>query len=482
MAREVRVRIAPSPTGYLHIGTARTALFNWLFARKHKGVFILRIEDTDRERSKPAFEKDILESLTWLGLTSDEGPYRQSERAHIYERYLSKLLHESLAYHCFCSKEELEAERQSMLAEGVAPRYSGKCRSIPRDEVEARMAKGNSSVIRFKVPSAKVSFTDMIRGKVSFDMSLGGDFVIAKNVREPLYNFAVVVDDGEMRISHVIRGEDHLANTPKQIVLRDALGFPPIQYAHLPLILDSSRAKMSKRYSATAIAEYRSLGYLPEAILNFLVLLGWHPGEGSGSNQELFSRAELIEAFDVERVQKAGAVFNLEKLDWMNSQYVRKLSLGELADLLTEQKFAPAGIAGPQLKRAILAVRDRMQKLSDFPSLSDFFFTIPEYPSELLSWKDAPRIATLENLIAANAVLAGLSPEAFNRAKDLEHALATVVAERGRGPVLWPLRVALSGREASPGPFDIMATLGKDATLERIGKAIEKLKDDVTAR
>src|SRR3989344_5960565 len=273
----VRVRIAPSPTGYMHIGTVRTALFNWLFAKQHGGDFVLRIEDTDLERSKKEYEEDLIDNLKWLGLTWDESPIRQTDRLDIYEKYLGRLLEEGKAYYCFCSKEQLEMERQAMLAQGFAPKYSGRCRTIGIAEAAARVKKGEDSVIRLKVADRKISFKDLIRDDVSFEASLIGDFVIAKSLRSPLYNFAVVVDDADMAISHVIRGEEHLANTPRQILIQEALGFKQPYYAHIPLILNADRSKMSKRAGDTAIRDYRAQGYLPEAILNFLVLLGWHP-------------------------------------------------------------------------------------------------------------------------------------------------------------------------------------------------------------
>ena len=281
---KVRVRLAPSPTGYLHIGTARTALFNYLFAKKHEGQFILRVEDTDIERSEKKYEKDIMDGLRWLGLEWDEGPveaategqllvnqykgdfgpYRQSGRTAIYEKYLKKLLDEGHAYYCYCTKEELEAERQAMLSQGLAPKYSGRCRNGKPSDAN------DPQIIRFKVPDVRVSFRDMIRGEISFNAGLIGDIAIAKNLQTPLYNFVVVIDDHEMEITHVIRGEDHINNTPKQILFMEALGFSRPHYAHLPLILDPDRSKMSKRYSATAIQEYRNQGYLPEAVINFL--------------------------------------------------------------------------------------------------------------------------------------------------------------------------------------------------------------------
>lgn len=460
---KVRVRIAPSPTGYLHIGTARTALFNWLFAKKNNGKFVLRIEDTDLERSDKKYEKDIIESLKWLGLDWDEGPVRQSDRLDIYEKYINQLLKNGAAYYCFCSKEELEAERQAMLAQGFAPKYSGKCRTLSEQEVKSKMGNGEGHIIRFKVPETTVTFKDLIRGEISFDTGLIGDIAIAKDPRVPLYNFAVVVDDEEMEISHVIRGEDHVANTPKQILIQKALEFRQPHYAHLPLILDPDRSKMSKRHSATSIQEYRDSGYLPEALANFLASLGWH----SKDEKEIFSREELIQEFDLGRVQKAGAVFNVEKLDWLNAQYLRNISNEDLAKLL--------GLAPTEENLKIVSLtKERMKKLTDFEALAGFFLKVPEYASELLVWKSTPKRDILENLKALEVLLEKIDSGEF--AKDnLEKVLMPIAEERGKGETLWPLRAALSGQEASPGPFEIMDALGKKETLSRIRIAIDKL-------
>ena len=305
----VRVRIAPSPTGNFHFGTARTALFNFLFAKKEGGKFILRIEDTDLERSDEKYTKDIIEQLQWLGIQWDEGPYRQSERLSIYEKYLKQLLDQGNAYYCFCTEEQLEQQREEDKNKGVTPIYHGTCRSVSAEEVTRRHETGERSVIRSRVPdlTGSIKFHDLIRGDVAFDAALIGDTVIAKDVRTPLYNFAVVVDDYEMKISHVIRGEDHISNTPKQIMLQQALGFSQPQYAHLPLILNPDRTKMSKRAGPTAIAEYRQLGYLPEALINFMAFLGWNPK----TEQDFFSLDELVKAFSLEGVGKGGAVFNI---------------------------------------------------------------------------------------------------------------------------------------------------------------------------
>lgn len=462
---KIRVRIAPSPTGYLHIGTARTALFNWLFAKKNKAKFILRVEDTDLERSDVKYEKDIIESLKWLGLDWDEGPFRQSERLEIYEKYINKLLKENLAYYCFCSKEDLETERQAMRTQGLALKYSGKCRTLDKEEVKKRLKDGAGHIIRFKVPETTITFKDLIRGEISFDTNLIGDIAIAKDPRVPLYNFAVVIDDEDMEISHVIRGEDHIANTPKQILIQKALGFSQPHYAHLPLILDPDRSKMSKRHSATSIQEYKEAGYLPEAILNFLALLGWHPKD----DKEIFPDMNtLAEEFELERVQKAGAVFNVDKLDWLNAQYIRKLSDEALAKKL---EIDPV----EHNLKIVALTKERMKRLTDFKTLAGFFFELPDYDPKILIWKNSSPASTAENLKAAEKILSTLGENEFSK-KDLEKALMPVAEERGRGEVLWPIRAALSGAEASPGPFEIMDTLGKKETLRRIAMAIQKLE------
>ena len=339
----VRVRIAPSPTGWLHFGLARTALFNYLFAKKNNGKFILRIEDTDIKRSEKKYEKDIIESLKWLGLNWDEGPdletsplkvkafsgevskYRQSERTEIYQKYIKKLLDSKQAFWCFHSKEELEAEKNERMSRGKAPIH--KCRQERGLPPISGGSPRSSGIIRFRCPEKKLTFTDLIRGKLEFDTGLLGDISIARDEKTPLYNLSSVIDDYEMKISHVIRGEDHISNTPKQILLQKALGFSRLpKYGHLPLILGPDRTKLSKRHGAVSISQYKKQGYLPETLLNFMALLGWNPG----TKKEIFSLDELIKEFSLERVQKGGAVFNLSRLDWLNGYYIRKMDLDEL--------------------------------------------------------------------------------------------------------------------------------------------------------
>lgn len=470
----VRVRIAPSPTGYLHLGTVRTALFNYLFARKEKGSFVIRIEDTDHSRSLPLYERDILDGLKAMGLVWDEGPdiggsygpYRQSERTDIYKKYVRRLISEGKAYKCFCLKEQLEEERKAMIAQGLAPKYSGTCRNLTPEQIDAYEKEGKESVLRLKVPfDYIIEFNDLIRGKISVHSGIIGDFIIARNESSPLYNLAVVIDDREMNISHVIRGEDHISNTPKQILIQQALGFPEPKYAHLPLILSPDRSKLSKRSLETSFVEYLKEGYLPQALLNFIALLGWHD-EG---NEELFSLDELVKKFSFKRVQKAGAVFNEEKLRWFNSQYIQRSTVEELAGSM-EQFVPEQWLKKKELFHAALAIeKNRMEKLSEFEDLARFFFEQPPYDTELLRWQDVPleKIRThLEEV--RKMLLAGQD-------------IMPYAEQEGRGEVLWPVRVALSGLKNSPNPFEIMSALGKEESIRRIEAAIQKIHDTAHA-
>jgi len=417
-----RVRIAPSPTGPLHIGTARTALFNYLFAKKHNGIFVLRIEDTDKERSKKEFENDIVETLRWLKILWDEGiaidqnqkpkaksqkyigeygPYRQSERQEIYQKYIKKLLEEGKAYYCFCSKEELEAQKQYQMSIGQPPRYSGKCRDLPQQTVKKYLKEGKPYIIRFKVPGKIVTFNDLIKGKIEFDTSLLGDIAIAKSETLPLYNLAAVIDDYEMKITHVLRGEDHISNTPKQLLLQETLGLPHPEYGHFSLILGPDKSKLSKRHGTVAVSEYRKKGYLPEALINFMAFLGWNPG----TEREIYTINHLIKEFSLDRCQKSSAMFNIKKLDWLNSFYIRQKSFQKLTELclpylieagLVQPIFETgghlAGITAPELEQTylipqtkekippeklekIIAIyQERLKYLSEISELVDFFF------------------------------------------------------------------------------------------------------------
>lgn len=463
--KRVRVRIAPSPTGPLHMGTARTALFNWLFARHHGGAFVLRIEDTDLERSDPKFEHDILEGLTWLGINWDEF-YHQSERLDIYEKYLKKLLDEQKAYYCYCTKDELEAERQSLLTQGLPPKYIGKCRSL----TTAPHGK-NSELVRFKVPEVEIEFNDLIRGEIKFNAGLLGDIAIAKDLRRPLYNFAVVVDDREMEISHVIRGEDHIPNTPKQILIQDALGFKRPYYAHLPLILSPNRSKLSKRYIETSLLAYREQGFLPQAVVNFMAFLGWHPKE----EKEIMTTEELIKEFDITRVQKSGAIFNEEKLAWLNFKHLNNLTDQEFTELLAP-RLEEKGIKVPaqKLQKIAYLFKGRMKTLEDFFGLADFLFILPDYNVGLLIWKNTSFHNTWKSLVRTRDALIAVNEATFN-IPELDEALSPLTKEQGNGVILWPLRAALTGKQASPGPLEIAEVLGKKETLERLEIALKKL-------
>lgn len=431
---KIRVRFAPSPTGLFHVGSARTTLFNYLFAKHNKGDFILRIEDTDKQRSKKEFEKDILEGIKWLGLKWDE-LYYQSKRTKIYEKYLKKLLDSGKAY-----KKE---------------------------------------IIWFKNPNKKVVFNDLIRDRVEVDSALLGDFSIAKNLKTPLYNFAAVVDDFEMKISHVIRGEDHITNTPKQILIYEALGLKPPQFAHLPLILGPDRSKLSKRHGAVSLIEYRKQGYLAEAMDNFMVLLGWSAqgGSASGGNpkdEEIFSLNQLIQKFSLEKIQKGGAIFNIEKLNWFNNYYIRQKSTKDLVKLclpyLKEKKFKADN---KKLEKIVKLEQERIKTLSEIGEATRFFFQDLKYDPNLLKWKDANKTETKISLDKSYSILCDVKDADFriDKLKAILMPKAEKFGNNDRGKMLWPLRVALSGRDKSPGPFEIAEILGKKKTLERIKKA-----------
>lgn len=466
--------MAPSPTGMLTLGTARATLFNWLFARHEGGVFVLRIEDTDTDRSEARYEKEILEGLAWLNINWDEGPdiggphgpYRQSERTDVYEKYLNRLLEENKAYYCYCTKEELETERQAQLASGFAPKYSGRCRTL----AEAPSGR-EPQVIRFKTPETKIVFTDLIRGHIEFDMGLTGDIIIAKNTRTPLYNFAVVVDDFEMKITHVIRGEDHIANTPKQILFQKALDLPSPHYAHFPLVLNADRSKLSKRYAETSILAYRDQGYLPEALVNFMAFLGWHPKD----EREIFTLQELAEQFELGRVQKAGAVFDEKKLTWLNAQYIKNTPTDTLVKLLQPMLHEQKITASDNIIRQVVELeKGRAETLTGMLNDADFFFSLKEYDAKILVWKNGTPDKAKENLELAYKTVEQIQDDAFTE-MNLQKILMPVAESVGRGDLLWPLRVALSGKTASPGPFEIMAVLGKTEALRRIDRALQKL-------
>ncbi|MFZ3020065.1 MAG: glutamate--tRNA ligase [Minisyncoccia bacterium] len=439
------VRIAPSPTGNLHVGTARTALFNFLFARQNGGKFIVRVEDTDKLRSTKEFEENILDGLEWLGLSYDE-MYRQSERENIYEAELKKLLEKDLIY---ISKETPKEEGQ-------------------RDEV-----------IRFRNPNKRITFHDEIRGEVSFDTTELGDFVIARSMTEPLYHFAVVVDDFLSEITHVIRGEDHISNTPRQILIQEAIGAPRPIYAHLPLLLGRDRSKLSKRHGATSITSYKELGYLPETMVNFLTLLGFN----AGTEKEIYSMDELISVFDLAKVQKGGAIFDEDKLKWMNKEHLKLKDDDFLNDylaqtILTTQHAKDLDIDSEQAHKASklfserISVADELKKEFEAGEW-DYLFAKPIVDAGLLVWKKDNKEKTLTNFAQ---IISAVEKVDFSNAQSLQEEFNNFAEAIGKGSFFWPLRVALSGREKSPDPVSLMLYFGKEESLERLREAQNALK------
>jgi len=492
---EIRVRIAPSPTGPLHIGTARTALFNFLFARHLGGTFVLRLEDTDVARSSLAYEKDILDGLHWLGLTWDEGPgvageaargpygpYRQMERLPRYAEATERLLAADAAYPCYCTPEELDAERKRLEAAKLPPRYSGRCARLTPGERAAFEAEGRTPAIRFRIGEGVVAFDDIVRGHVEIDVAnIGGDFVIVRADGTPLYHFTVVVDDAAMRISHVIRGEDHLSNTPKHILLFRALGQPEPRFAHLPLILNPDRSKMSKRKSQTAIDDYIAQGFVREGLVNYLALLGW----ATGTEEEVLGLDELVARFELEAVHKGGAVFDRERLEWLNGQWIRRLSPDELVDRL--RSFLVADAAAGRIDRIpsddeiatlVPMVQERLPVLGAIGDLVGFLFVdrLVVDPAILVPKRwDAP--TAREGLLAARTTIAAVPPVVFE-ADELEPPLRALAETRGWkvGDLFMTIRVAVTGRTATPPLFDTIVALGRERTLERLDAAVAALE------
>ena len=483
MALEIRTRIAPSPTGPFHLGNARAALLNYLFSKKTGGKFILRIEDTDKVRSKEEYVLDIEKALTWLGLGWDEGPetpdvygpYEQSKRGKIYDRYIKKLLEKKKAYYCFCTPQELEAERKEQEARHEAPKYSGKCRNLSPEQIKKYQAEGRKPAIRFLINTEDtIKYTDLIHGKIEFDPKLFGDFIIVRSDGQPIFLFTGVVDDGEMKISHVIRGDDHLSNTPKQIMLTEAMDLPVPEYGHLPLILNPDRSKLSKRKNPVSVTgDFMEKGYLPEAMINFMAFLGWTPK----INKEFFTLDELVSEFDLENVGSSPAVFDQKKLDFYNGYYIRKLALGDLAKRCLPY-LIEAGLVKKENEKVLAAVslvQERMKNLAEVPDLTDFCFRKPKYQAKLLITKKSTLDITKKALEESYKYLEKEEDYSRDSIEQLLRALAGKM-KIDSGKLLWPIRVALTGREASPGVFELIDVLGKSETLERIKIAIDMLQ------
>lgn len=467
---EVRVRFAPSPTGSLHIGGVRTALYNWLFARHKKGKFILRIEDTDQSRSTEEAISAILEGLRWMGLAWDEGPFRQTERIGLYRQHALKLFEQDRAYWCVCTAEELETRRKEALARGLTPKYDGRCR-----ERGLKDPKG-AAALRFIAPQAgQTTIEDLIKGQVVFDNSVLDDLIILRSNGYPTYNFSVVVDDALMGITHVIRGDDHLTNTPRQIPIFQALGFPVPVFGHLSMILGADKARLAKRHGATSILSYRDMGYLPEAMTNYLVRLGWSFGD-----QEIFSTAELIEKFSFEHVQKSPAVFNPDKLLWLNAHYIKTSEpkrIGELllpfldqAGLGQEARSRPSG----WIERAVQAVRERTKTLVEMVEwVTPYLVEEVEFEERVTTKYLMPSIVpALESLAERLVGLGELSEQT------VEQVFRAVLVEQGlkMEQLAQPVRVALTGRAASPGIYEVMSLLGRDRVIARLRRGIARAK------
>lgn len=499
---EIRTRFAPSPTGFLHVGGLRTALYNYLFAKKNKGVFILRIEDTDRERYVKGSEKQIIESLTWAGIKFDEGPildeegkieksvgkygpYIQSKRLDLYKNYALQLQGEGKAYQCFCSKERLEELRQEQVAAKQAPKYDEHCRNLTPNECK-KLAMTNRFVIRFKIPKkGTTSWEDLIHGQIAIENEVLDDFVMIKEDGFPTYNFANVIDDHLMKISQVIRGEEFLSSTPKHILLYQAFDWTVPQFAHLPLLLSKERTKLSKRQGDVAVSDYIKKGYLAEALVNFVALLGWNPGK----DIEILDRKSLISKFSLKDIHKSGAVFDLDKLNWMNGLYIRQCDLETLAKecipFLVEAKLIEVKnkefiiietgekIDINYLKKVVKLEQERIKILSELPVLTRFFFVkLPKYDPKLVFWKKMDKKSMNEHLEKLIAELKTYAEKEFVKEK-LETKLMNFIKKEnlGVGETLWPMRVALSGEKASPGPFEIAEVLGKEKVIFRLKSA-----------
>jgi nondiscriminating glutamyl-tRNA synthetase len=479
----VRVRFAPSPTGWLHVGGARTAYFNWLYARKHRGAFVLRIEDTDADRSSDASERGVLDDLRWLGLSWDEGPdvggphgpYRQSERLALYRRHAERLLADDKAYRCFCTDAELEVRRAAALAAGRPPQYDGRCRSIARDESGARAAAGEAHSIRFEVPRRDWTLHDAVRGEVTFPAGMVGDFVLLRSKGLPTYNFACVVDDHAMAISLVLRAEEHLANTPRQLMLYDALGWRPPEFAHVALILNADRTKMSKREgeAAVAVGDWRRAGYVPEALLAYLGLLGFHPGD----DREVLSHDEMTEAFALERLGRSGSVFDPAKLAWMNAHWLHHAGGGTIREWIersgtgARRFLPPAAAAWPRatLEHVLEALRGNLATLGDLPGeLSPFLDEPPAIEPDARDALGAPRAAAV--CAAAAAALAALADWRADAVKSAIQSVTPALGVRGR-ELYQPVRAALTGRTHGPELPLVAELLGGERSRARLERA-----------
>ncbi|GAB7026115.1 glutamate--tRNA ligase [Geotalea toluenoxydans] len=459
---QVRLRFAPSPTGYLHVGGARTALFNWLLAKKQRGTFILRIEDTDVARSTQESVDAILQGMEWLGLDWDEGPFYQSERFPVYKEFVQKLLDSGKAYKCYCTAEELEAKRDLAFKEGRKPKYDGTCRNLPAGAPDDR-----PHVVRFRAPQDGVTaFDDLIKGRISFNNDELDDLIIQRSDGTPTYNFVVVIDDATMEITTVIRGDDHVNNTPRQILLYEALGYPVPAFAHVPMILGADKTRLSKRHGATSVMAYRDMGFLPEAMVNYLVRLGWSHGD-----EEIFSKEDLIEKFNIEQVGRSAGVFNPDKLLWLNAHYIKTGDEKRLADLLTPF-LADKGIdltEGPDLIQVVKTLQERARTLVEMAEGAVFYYQRNfVYDEKAVEKFFTPDTASLYRLLIGK--LSDLDTFGHD---GIESVFKDICGEKGfkLGQIAQPVRIALCGGTAAPGIYEVMTVLGKEETCLRLERA-----------
>ncbi|MFQ5889324.1 MAG: glutamate--tRNA ligase [Gemmatimonadota bacterium] len=482
--RSPRVRFAPSPTGHLHVGGARTALFNYLFARHTGGTFLLRIEDTDRTRSSEEMTQAILDALEWLDLGFDEEPVHQADGLERHRRDVSRLLQAGAAYRCFCTSEELERRRSESTAQGIVYRYDGRCRRLDPAAAERRAESGEAFAVRFAVPGGETAWEDVVHGRTAFANTSLEDFVILRSDGTPVYNLAVVSDDIEMRVSHVIRGDDHISNTPKQILIYRALGTPEPTFAHVPMILGPDGKRLSKRHGATSVEAYRQRGILPEAMVNFLALLGWSPGD----DREVMSKDELVEAFTLERILKKSAVFDTEKLEWLNGRYLARAPVGRLVPLLMEVlgrvgigAAEVAAVGRERVEALVEQLRVRARTIEEMGTQAAPYFTEGvDYDPKAVAehWKDPA--GTRETLLAVRSILASVQPY---EPKTLEAELRDLAARMGvgAGKLIHPLRVAVLGVAASPGIFQVLFVIGRKRCLERIDRALARLAESTAS-
>jgi glutamyl-tRNA synthetase len=484
----VKTRMAPSPTGYLHVGSLRTALYDYLYAKKHNGVFLLRVEDTDRNRLVEGAVESLLTIFDAVNIPYDEGPvlqnghiidkgingpYIQSERTEIYKEYAQQLLDSDHAYHCFCTKERLDEVRQRQQAAKLPTKYDRTCLKLPKEEIEQKLEAGEPHVLRLKIPEGETVFEDAVRGTVKIPNSEIDDQVLMKSDGFPTYHLAVVVDDHLMGVTHIFRGEEWISSVPKHIILYEAFNFPKPVFAHLPLILNPDKSKLSKRQGDVAVEDYLEKGYLPEALINFIALLGFNPS----GDQEIYTIDELIEGFDLGKINKSGAVFDTDKLDWMNGQYIKQADNSRLAEMLKGKEIDSED---DRLLKVIEIEKQRLSRVFDLVEKLPMYNEDPVYTDDILVWKKSDSQDALHQLQGILSLLIPLDQSSFDSVELIESAIKEYISSNDlqNGNVLWPLRVSLSGSQRSPSPFELLWIFGKDESLNRIQSAINHLSNE----